>query len=200
MTSPRLATAPDLEAVVEILVGAFDDDPAWSWAFPDPEARPGQYARLWRFFVEGALRYPTVWLTGDGSATSVWIPPGGTELSHDQEEQLPPLLVDLAGDRAPLLTAMFDAFDRAHPRGRPHHYLSLLGTRPDRRGHGHGLALLTANLEQVDATGLPAYLEASNSANVALYARQGFEVLGRVALPDGGPEVVTMWREGHRAR
>ena len=87
------------------------------------------------------------------------------------------------------------AFERAHPRDAPHFYLSLLATRPDQRGHGYGLGLLAANLRLVDEAGAPAYLEASNVANVPLYERYGFEVRGRFRTPDDGPDVVTMWRE-----
>ena len=42
---------------------------------------------------------------------------------------------------------------------------------------------------------MPAYLEASNPANVALYARYGFDVFASFTLPQGGPEVITMWRD-----
>lgn len=99
--------------MVDILVSAFYADPAWSWAFPDPARRAQQHRLLWTAMVEGALRYPWVWL-------------------------------------APGQTAM------------------------------------------------PAYLEPSNPANVPLYARYGFEVLGSFSLPGGGPGVVTMWRQPAR--
>ena len=64
--------------------------------------------------------------------------------------------------------------------------------RAPRQGIGFGL--LADNLRMVDAAGLPAYLEASNPANVVLYQRFGFQPHGSFVLPDG-PEVVTMWRE-----
>jgi len=47
----------------------------------------------------------------------------------------------------------------------------------------------------IDEAGKPAYLEASNPANVALYSRHGFEVRGSFKLPGDGPEVFTMWRD-----
>jgi hypothetical protein len=50
-------------------------------------------------------------------------------------------------------------------------------------------------LRTVDAEGAPAYLEASNPANVPLYERYGFCVVGAFTLPDGGPDVVRMWRQ-----
>ena len=191
---PRVATPDDADRVVEILVGAFHDDPTWSWAFPDPVARPAQYRRFWRLFVDGALRYPCVWLTGDASATAVWIPPGGTEMSQEQEDLVAPLVVDLLGDRAGPVLQLFEAFDRAHPREEPHYYLTLLGTHPDHWGLGVGLGLLAATLQEVDRAAMPAYLEASNPVNVDLYARYGFHVHGSFPLPDRSAEVITMWR------
>ena len=62
--------------VVEILVGGFNADPLWSWAFPDDVRRAEQHRRRWGRFVEGALPYEWVWLTPGDTATSVWSPPG----------------------------------------------------------------------------------------------------------------------------
>jgi ribosomal protein S18 acetylase RimI-like enzyme len=189
----RVATADEAATAVELLVGAFYADPTWSWAFPDPQRRAGQQRALWTLFVRGALRYPWVWLDAGSAATSVWIPPGGTELAPDQEAELERLLVDQLGADAGRVLAAVEQFGEAHPRDEPHYYLSLLGTDPARRGHGHGLALLAANLELIDAERTPAYLEASNPANVPLYERYGFERIGSFELA-GGPVVHTMWR------
>jgi ribosomal protein S18 acetylase RimI-like enzyme len=191
---PRTATADDADAVTEILVGAFYDDPIWSWAFPDPAARRRQHRAFWRLFVDGALRYPWVWLAAGDTATSIWIPPGGTDLSEEQEALLDPLLAELLGADARRVTHAFELFEEAHPRDESHYYLSLLGTAPAQRGHGYGLGLLADNLREIDRDGGSAYLEASNPANVPLYERHGFRVVGSFDLPDGGPTVRTMWR------
>ena len=193
--SPRVASPHESPDVVEILVSAFYDDPTWSWAFPDPSKRVGQHRRLWRLFVEGAMRFPWVWLTQGNTATSVWIPPNETDLSDEQEAALEPLLIEMLGSRASRALKGVEMFDQAHPRGVPHFYLTLLGTSVEHRGHAYGLRLLAENLRHVDEAGLPSYLEASNPANVPLYMRYGFEVLGSFTLPEGGPEVFTMWRD-----
>jgi GNAT superfamily N-acetyltransferase len=193
--SPSLASPQDSGEVVSILASAFRDDPTWSWAFPDPAARAEQHRRLWEIFVEGALRYPWVWLTPGNTATSVWIPPDGTEFSDEQEAAMETTFVEMCGAGASRLLRTFEMFEQAHPRGAPHYYLTLLGTRAEHRGHGYGLALLADNLRRIDETGMPSYLEASNPANVPLYMRYGFEVLDSFQLPDGGPEVFTMWRD-----
>ncbi|MGB0121269.1 MAG: GNAT family N-acetyltransferase [Solirubrobacterales bacterium] len=191
----RVAAASDLDRVTEILVGAFYRDPTWSWAFPDDDRRREQHRSLWRLMVEGAMRYPTVWLNADATATAVWIPPGGSEMSSAQEATLKPLVSDLLGEGADRVNDAFDLFEQAHPEGPEHYYLTLLGTDPSCRGRGLGLGLLEESLKIIDREQKPAYLEASNGVNVPLYARYGFEVAGSFQLPEGGPEVTTMWRE-----
>jgi GNAT superfamily N-acetyltransferase len=193
--SPRVASSQDSADVVEILVSAFYDDPAWSWAFPDSSKRAEQHRRWWGLFVDGAIRFPWVWLTEGHTATSVWIPPNETEFSQEQEAAIEPLLVEMLGSGAPRVLQAVEMFDRAHPRGVPHYYLSLLATAKEHRGHAYGLRLLAGNLRQIDDAGLPSYLEATNPVNVPLYMRYGFEVLGSFTVPDGGPEVFTMWRD-----
>ena len=193
-SGPTVVEAEQAEIVVEILVGAFFDDPLWSWAFPDTSRRREQHRELWRLCVEGALRYSSVWLSEGEAAASVWIPPGGSELSDEQQARFEPLVNEIAGPEAQRVFDAFGLLEAEHPHDQPHYYLSLLGTDPRQRGRGHGLGLLADNLTVIDTEGMPAYLEASNPANVALYQRHGFEVVTTCSIADG-PEVTTMWRK-----
>ncbi len=52
----RVATARDLDAASEVLAGAFEHDPLWSWALPDRDA----ISVWWRLYLESALRAPEV--------------------------------------------------------------------------------------------------------------------------------------------
>lgn len=192
---PRVATTADAAIATEILVRAFYNCPTWGWVFPDPAVRAEQHRAFWGLLVEGALRYPWVWLGAGGVTTSVWIPPDGAELSAEQEASIEPMLVELMGAGSARVLAALAAFDAAHPHSEPHYYLSLLGTDPAHYGNGYGLGLLEANLRLIDAEGAPAYLESSNPANVALYERYGFRLLSSFDLPNTGPTVPTMWRE-----
>jgi ribosomal protein S18 acetylase RimI-like enzyme len=191
---PRPASSAEVNDVVAILVSAFYDDPTWSWVFPEPSQRREQHRRLWTLYVEGAMRYSWVWMTAEFTATSVWIPPHGTDLSAEQESAMETLMAEFGPDGS-LATQVLELCERAHPRDVPHFYLSLLGTAVEHRGRGHGLGLLAENLGLVDEARMPAYLEASNPANVPLYVRYGFVVRDSIKLPAGGPEVVTMWRD-----
>jgi GNAT superfamily N-acetyltransferase len=194
----RVATAADVAAVTQTISRAFHDDPTWSWAFPDPVRRQDQYAVWWDLFVAGAMRYPWVLMTDGAETASVWIPPGGTELSEEAEAELEPLLEDLIGLRAPDVLELLARFDAAHPHEEPHFYLSLLGTSPAHAGRGLGMALLAENLERIDREGMGAYLESSNPANNHRYERHGFVKVGEFFPPGSDVPVTTMWRDARR--
>ena len=76
-------------------------------------------------------------------AVAVWIPPGGVELTEEEEARFPPPH-ELSGARAPTdILELLERFDASHPHGAPHYYLSLLGTDPPpSAAAGLGMALL----------------------------------------------------------
>ncbi len=187
----RVATEEDLDGITATLTAAFEADPLWGWAFPTGEGLDV----LWRFCVSSALRYPWVWVADDYAAASVWIPPEGIELTEEEEAVLEPMLSGVVGSHASKIMTLFERFEVAHPDEPPHYYLSLLGTHPDHRGKGLGMALLADNLARIDSEGMPAYLESSNPANDPRYERQGFARVGEFLRPDGQLTVSTMWRE-----
>lgn len=49
-------------------------------------------------------------------------------------------------------------------------------------------------LDTADRAGQPAYLEATNQRNRALYERHGFRHVGDLTLP-AGPTAYAMWRD-----
>ena len=57
-----------------------------------------------------------VFTTPAFEVVAVWIPPGGTELTVEEEQSVPGRLPALVGERAPLLQELFRRFDAAHPR------------------------------------------------------------------------------------
>lgn len=187
----RLATEVDLDGVSSTLWAAFRDDPLWSWAFPDRD----KLEVWWRFLIKSALRYPWVWISGDYAAATVWIPPGGSELTEQDEERAGPLLDELLGERGVEVMELLERFDASHPRNEPHYYLSLLGTHPDHRGRRLGMDLLAENLAKIDDQSMPAYLESSNPENDERYERVGFKRVGEFSTPDGSRIVATMWRD-----
>ncbi len=191
MLSARRATPADIEPVTTIVELAFANDPLWSRALGtlSPERR----RPFWRLFAEGTLRYPWTWLLDGGGATSLWVPPGATEMSPEQEVRMSELAAGLGPDEDNF-HELLRRFDIAHPRSEPHYYLSLLGTHPDHSGQGLGMWLLAHDLAVIDEEHRAAYLESSNPANDRRYASVGFEPVGQFSYPGNGPVVTTMWR------
>jgi len=191
----RAATRDDLAHVTQTLSLAFLHDPVWGVALARPDGSTDHHAAYWQIYVEGALRYTTVFMVDDASAVSVWIPPGGTDLTDAGEKAIDQLVratLEPASVRA--IFELWERFAANHPRDEPLAYLSLLATHPDHRGQGIGQRLLAEDLARWDATGMPAYLESTNPGNDHRYERAGFRRIGGFrAVLDDAP-VSTMWR------
>ncbi|MFD9128671.1 GNAT family N-acetyltransferase [Kitasatospora sp. NPDC059571] len=191
----RVAGPADVDAVVETLTAAFFEDPLWGPAFPDRARRAEQAAAFWRLYAVSAQRYPWTLITGAADAVSLWIPPGGTELTEAEEAGMGDLLTGVAGEQVSEdILRICEQLEEVHPT-EPHFYLSLLATNPDHRGRGIGMGLVAEALSRIDALGAPAYLESSNPANLHRYERAGF-VPRTTVTTAGGQVVTTMWRPG----
>ena len=198
----RTATLDDLPAVTAVMATAFWADPVWGpYSFPDEATRLDlSAAALWEPFLRAVMRFELTHVTPECGAAAVWVPPGESELTPEQEEEFVASLVGLVGDaQAGVILDAFERLDTAHPHDPPHYYLSLLGTHSDHRGRGLGMGLLASGLEFVDEQGLPAYLESTNNDNDRRYARLGFEPFDVVELPNGH-RVTTMWREAREGQ
>jgi len=197
-TVVRRAVTGDVFQMAAVLGRAMEEDPGICWMFPRSRTRgrllPQVFAAMIRHLY---LPSNEVYTTDDHAAAALWLPPGNaaptlSEVIHLAARMAP--LFPLAGRalwRAPGLAGLLTA---RRPR-EPHYYLALLGTDPRRQGHGIGSAMLSSQLTRCDAEGLPAYLESSNRRNLALYARQGFEVIQEMKLKRRGPPTWLMWRE-----
>jgi GNAT superfamily N-acetyltransferase len=176
-----------------VLVDAFRNDVMWgNWAFPDPCHRRTNRHVVFRAFVAGALRYRATWVGPSNAAVAMWVPPGGTGLTADEEAALEAELRDRIGsDETSRIFKALDLFVDLEP-AEPHYYLSLLGTDPAHAGRGHGKRVLAHSLAALDAEHAAAYLDCADDL-VPLYARFGFRVVGSFSLPDG-PRSNGMWR------
>ncbi len=192
----RKASRDDLDRTTETITLAFADDPVWGPALRAPDGGSDHLAGYWRRFVASSMDQGGAWLADGGAAVSIWIPPGGEELSARETAALERDAVVMLGEtRARELIDLFARFEAEHPHDEPHAYLSLLATHPEHRGRGIGQALLADNLARWDVAGSPAYLESTNPANDHRYARLGFRRVGGFhAMRDDAP-ITTMWRD-----
>jgi GNAT superfamily N-acetyltransferase len=194
----RPAVKADVREMSRILARAFYDDPVMSWMLPDDGTR---LTALTRAFA-GLTRHHFLSRAGsevgqrDGTlgAATLWDPPGRRKDSLFEQIVMLPTMLWAFRSRVPASVAVMELMEKHHPE-EPHWYLMVIGSDPPVRGRGFGQAVMRSRLDRCDAEGVPAYLENSNPRNEAYYLRFGFEIVGEIRLPDGGPPMWAMWRQ-----
>lgn len=194
---PVRAAQGDHETVARDLAAAFADDPIFQWFLRDDARRGEGRLKLFRLLAGSGLASGEILRPASGGAASIWMPSTalGPSPIWDELRLLPTILAATGFSRLGRLSAMRAAMDKSHPMDREHAYLWFIGVTPEAQGMGVGSRLLAAGLERVDAQRLPAYLESSNPANVPLYRRFGFEVIGQIQPTPDAPVLDAMWRE-----
>ena len=186
----KRAGADDAALVGEIMGDAFGEDPVTKWISPNPE-----YPRwCWPVVLSLFWPYLEVSVTENGLGAALWVPPG-VELNAK------PSLAMLwdswrrfgIGSLLRLIRLM-RMMEKNHPKDN-HYYLLAIGVRSGSRGQGIGSALLESVLHKCDQEKVGVYVESSNSLNLPLYQRNGFEVRSEIALPRNGPSLFLMYRE-----
>ena len=185
------ATASDAEQAIAVLTLAFSSDPANRWAWSDPRQYLASFPAFVRAFAGKAFEQGTAYCIDRYAGAALWLPPG----VHPDEDALVALLQStvVKEDQADLL-AVLDQMGDYHP-SEPHWYLPLIGVDPAHQGKGYGSQLLRHALTACDRDGTPAYLESSNAANIPLYERHGFELLGTIQV-GASPPIFPMLRTG----
>lgn len=190
----RDATREDLSTLVDTLSDSFANDPILTWVMPEASVYPDFFGLITE---EVYLPRGITHIEDQGRGAALWLPPG-------ERFEIPPrwamfsMIARLVLKRGPAPLARIRRqgalFARHHPQ-EPHYYLQFIGCRQRDQGQGVGAALLKQGTRTCDEEGVPAYLESSNSRNVPLYQRHGFEVIAEADIPGGGPRAWFMWRE-----
>lgn len=195
--SPVLATRADAGAIAADLSAAFATDPIFNWFLRTDHRHDAARLNLFHLLIAMGLEDGQVYRPAGGGAAAIWMSSESLGPSPFLQELrvLPTILQATGFSRLARMSAMRAVMDAHHPTSPPHAYLWFLGVRPDAQGFGVGSRLLAQGLAQVDAKGLPAYLESSSPANVPLYQRHGFEVVEVLKARPDAPEMWAMWRE-----
>jgi GNAT superfamily N-acetyltransferase len=188
----RRAGPEDTARLAETLASAFQDDPIFTWAVPDPRIRAANLPRVFRVIVDGLQAHDESYQTADSRAGALWVPPGRPALDPEADSRLAEAVAAMGPDAVDRWVALAEVMEERHPH-RAHHYLWLLGVHRSAQRRGLGSALLRDRLAWCDEHAQPAYLEATSPANRALYERHGFEVTGVLTAEDS-PPLWAMWR------
>lgn len=189
MNSEHL-TSRDEPAAVASLAAAFAEYPLFPPLCPAPARRPRFVEDFCRMLFRVSAWARGVYATPGREAVTCVFPPGKewpSEWKYVRAGVLPLLwrLGLRGGWWFARLGPAFDARRALHMGRRPHWYVHLLGVRPEAQGKGLSRAVLRPVFEAADRDRTPVYLETMPEANVAIYRRLGFDLVGRSDLPGG---------------
>lgn len=188
----RIAGEADIDLVADVVADAFDHLEVIDWLVPELDRR-WPVSRAWyRVYAEHAIRGAgQVVLTDDHTACAVWFDRTGPVTEPDDYGQR---LAALAGNHLDRFQHLDAQMDNHHPTT-PHRHLLFLAVRPGHWGQGLGSHLMNHTHAQLDAQGIPAYLEATNGDNARLYRRHGYTNMVPFDLPiANGICLYRMWR------
>ena len=192
-TSVRVVTPDDIGALGAVLGRAYVDDPVWSWVYPQPD-RSSRIARMFRTLLAATRASGATVLTGEARrGAAIWQRSDDRSLGAVGNLRMGTSII-ASGARVRRSQAVMRAIERRHPQ-EPHWYLAVLGTDPAHWGQGVGSALVRHVLDDPANGGEPAYLETETESNVPFYERHGFQVVGELDVPAGGPHLWLMWRD-----
>jgi ribosomal protein S18 acetylase RimI-like enzyme len=192
--------AKQLDAVVDVLNTAFEDDPLMAWFHSNKDKR----SALLRTFVNHAfINGSILQVRGGKVGAALWF--------ETNRAQVGPLSLFLTGQALlipsfGLRTGDLLKFDakaaamRAHlakvaaPNGRPALYLWYVGVVPERRGEGWATSLMQPILDRADREGRAVVLELQKTGNIPLYEHFGFGNTAEWIVPSSAPKTYTMVR------
>ena len=180
-----VASTTHADRAIATMTMAFSNDPIVRWVFREASTYLTYWPPLVEAFGGRAFSTGTADSIADCGGVALWLPPG---VQPDAET-----MGALAAEAVPAadqdeVFGFLGQMDEFHP-SESHWYLPLMGVDVTKQGCGYGSALLRHALERCDLDRLPAYLEATNPRNKALYERHGFEAFGVIQTGSSPP----MW-------
>jgi GNAT superfamily N-acetyltransferase len=171
------ATALDESSLIDVLVGAFIEDPVSRWAWPDSQQYLMHFPSLVRALGGKAFKHGSAYYVDGYAGAALWLPP---DLGPDEDVLVSLFQRTVSEQIQKDILAVFKQMGHYHP-SEPHWYLTLMGVDPLQQGKGFGSALLQHALIQCDRDRKLAYLE-SIPRSILLYQRHGFELLGTIQV------------------
>jgi GNAT superfamily N-acetyltransferase len=171
------------EIASHILVAAFDDEPVFLAAFPDPAERRACLDVLFLADVRNACRYGgahALEIPGAGTVgIAFWTYQPETERSDAEMAELgfTEAFTRWGAQLAPIGEAEAESHRRLKYLRSPWRYLAGIGILPEYQGRGFGTQLLHKVIADANEAGQSLALSTDRAINVKLYQRVGFTVV-----------------------
>ncbi|MFX0006021.1 MAG: GNAT family N-acetyltransferase [Promethearchaeota archaeon] len=183
-----------IEEASRVLGRAFQDDPLFAYCIPDPTERKKKCAIHCKWLILlGFLTGEVYSSSNDIEGVAIWHPYDIKE--KNVEEQPKELLIKLRKVRKELFSdalylervTNFEEIANSFQKecvDFPHWYLTMVGVDSNHQGNGYGSKLIEIRLNKFDNNNLPCYLHTENEKNIKFYEQFGFELIGKIKIPD----------------
>ena len=182
--------------VANILTSAFIDDPVFSWFMRKDNKKWTALENMFHTTIDKFYTKSIVYKDTSSNGASIWVDsqdiPSGLSIGMKIRFIYNVYKWTTLGG----ISRFFDMVEMGeehHPK-EPHHYLYVIGVKPEAQGKGIGTKLLQHHLDILDQKGIPAYLENSNKKNNEFYRRHGFKEINEMNLDEDGTSLWGMWR------
>jgi ribosomal protein S18 acetylase RimI-like enzyme len=157
------------------------------WILPSADKYLNHSAGIFDSFGGAAFDAGTAYQVADFAGVALWVPPSHAQHDDNDDAEFSASLAQLVvPEQVEEVATVLAQMQSYHPDD-DCWYLPLIGVDPGHQGRGLGAQLMKYALARCDEAGLPAYLESSNPANISLYERFGFEVMGRIQTKTSPP-------------
>jgi ribosomal protein S18 acetylase RimI-like enzyme len=180
MTGDEVVRCEQADRLVAPIVLAFSADPFVRWLLPGSSEFLTFFPRITRLHAERTTATGGAYVRADGCGAAAWYPAG---IDPDGEALGDVLTEAGVVEKVSMVFGEVAAYEPSEP----HWYLRQIGVDPRLQRAGHGSALLTAGLADVDRRKQVAYLEATSQSSKTFYERHGFTVAGEVQVADSPP-------------
>lgn len=167
----------EMSRAIAVLTAGFIADPFNRWIYPEARDYLESFPTFVGFFAAPGCEDGTFYADEDFGAAAAWLLPGRTPDGDAVQKHIEETVRSEIRDD---LYSALEQMDAYHHQADPCWYLPAIAADASRQGRGLGSALMKHALERCDREGARAYLETANPANISLYERHGFEVVGRI--------------------
>ena len=172
-----------------VVARAFQDDLIDSYFFPDPEERKKKLPYFYKYRLDQAVRYGTVYATSSNlEGIAAWLPCDLKEIAMWKMMLTGgfKLFRKMGNEVTSRMMAVKDFVDSKTKKnaGDKYLHLEMLAVEPKFQGMGYAKKLLEPMFNRLDSENLPCFLETSTEKNVSLYQYFGFEVVEESTIPE----------------
>lgn len=178
-----VTSAKDRDRSIKTLTLAFSADPFVRFCYPNSASYLAHFPNFAEAFGGKAFTCGSAYHSGEYLGTALWLPPGTLPDERDVSEHFERTLDPSTTKSAFAILNQMGAYQPKEP----HWYLSLIGVDIRHQGQGIGSKLLKPMIDKFDREECLAYLESTTAANIPLYERFGFNLVGRVEFGDCPP-------------